>query len=130
VLAIERRGKAMTEDQRPVIPPPAESKPRKRKGAKPELTDDEWTARDARRSLRGNFALGLVFGVIGAALVAAADQTQRVAIGGGVRIDVVTEHSGGLYAGGLALLALGAICATVSVIGWGVSLGMRSAKDS
>jgi hypothetical protein len=43
--------------------------------------------------------------------------------------DVRTTGGGDLYAAGYAFLAIGAICVAVSVIGRGVSLGMRSTRD-
>lgn len=119
----------MTEEQRPIVPPPAVGEPSKRRWAKRELTDDEWVARDARRSLRANFIAGLLFAAIGGVMVAAATQSETVRIGG-QRIELATRQYPVLHAIGWGLVGVASICIAIAVIGWGVSLGQRSNRDS
>jgi hypothetical protein len=116
----------MTNQDR-VIPP---ALPEKKRTKKRELTAVEWEAKEARTALRLSFYAGVVCAAIGALLVHVSQDTARVTLADGVRISLGATRDGGVYVVGLTLLALGSICLSVAVIGWGVSLGVRSARDS
>jgi hypothetical protein len=118
----------MSEENPPIVPSPAPEKARKPRWAKRELTDDEWVAHDARRTLRANFVFGLLFAAVGGVMVAASTRSEAVRIGG-ERIEIATRHYPTLHAVGWALVGVASICLSVAVIGWGVSLGQRSNKD-
>lgn len=84
-------------------------------------------ANHAHRVLRWNFRAAIIFGIAGTIVLRASYKTTEIQLGGGT-ISVISSRSPGTHFVGLGLVAIATIFVTVAVIGWGVSLGIRSAR--